>query len=111
MSNSAGDIIVRQGEVGREMYFIGEGKVEVRVYSQDLEFGSEGVSMMMRPVLNGIPSRPADKGDKGDESLPNSTSTLIHRVGSSLRPKKGRHKKKATQQVFLQHDDLNLPFT
>ena len=94
----SGDIIVRQGEVGREMYFIGEGKVEVRVYSQDLDLGSEGVMGKARSA--------SASGAASAVSI-SRPSTLIRRIGT-LKPK-GRAKRgrKATQQVFLQHDDLS----
>ncbi|KAG1678597.1 hypothetical protein FOA52_012604 [Chlamydomonas sp. UWO 241] len=34
---SPGDIVVRQGETGHEMFFVGEGALAVRVYSHDLD--------------------------------------------------------------------------
>ena len=105
-----GDIIVRQGEVGREMYFVGEGKVEVRVYSQDLERGGGRPARTSPPPPAGENGK--DAGADGGIPLrdpPRSSS------GGAPPPPKGkagrRGGRKASQQVYLQHDDLShLPF-
>ncbi|GAX86549.1 hypothetical protein CEUSTIGMA_g13956.t1 [Chlamydomonas eustigma] len=48
---SPGDVIVRQGNVGHEMYFIGDGHVEVRVYKHDPELTSDDPNLMEDPKL------------------------------------------------------------
>ncbi|GAX84240.1 hypothetical protein CEUSTIGMA_g11663.t1 [Chlamydomonas eustigma] len=48
---SPGDVIVRQGDVGHEMYFIGDGHVEVRVYKHDPELTSDDPNLMEDPQL------------------------------------------------------------
>ncbi|GAX84236.1 hypothetical protein CEUSTIGMA_g11659.t1 [Chlamydomonas eustigma] len=48
---SPGDVIVRQGDVGHEMYFIGDGHVEVRVYKNDPELTSDDPNLMEDPKL------------------------------------------------------------
>jgi CRP-like cAMP-binding protein len=34
-----GDVIVMQGDIGRDMYFISEGSLEVRIYKPDIDIG------------------------------------------------------------------------
>lgn len=107
------------------MYFVGEGKVEVRVYSQDLERGGGGTAGGAgRPSGTSPPPPPAPgdsglfgRGAGGTEGGINplrGDPTRSSLSGTASAPPKGKAKRwgrKASQQVYLQHDDLShLPF-
>ncbi|GAX74590.1 hypothetical protein CEUSTIGMA_g2038.t1 [Chlamydomonas eustigma] len=72
---SPGDIVVRQGEVGPEMYFISEGTLEVRVYDQDLANVRMDFGAMRAPL-----QQPSFFAASFDAASSNNTQQIILHV-------------------------------
>lgn len=105
----SGDVVVRQGDVGNEMFFIGEGKLEVRIYD-DSGDACTAVTGGSSTIYSG-PSAGGSLGRAGAGQLPvGSSNKSVSATWMQRMAAKRARRKKVDSELMLNEDLAALPY-